>query len=320
LDGSLHSLLQLVACVLVAISLLTFIVPLILQALPFQQDLKRKYKAKWAVVTGGSSGIGRALSEKLASQGINVVIVALKDQLLDELHSKLQAQYPQLEFRAVGVDLSGSSGDYMQAIAQATEDIDVSLLFNNAGYITIGLFAHTPLEQQLKNYEVNATSAVKITHHFVRRMIDKKLVGAVSFTSSPAGLMPCPFSVVYGSTKAFLTEFATSLAGEVKSNGIDVFVLHPSPVNTNFYSGETAHKSSALNFFKKTANSPDAIADTIFRSIGYWSVVRDQGYFSVGLRLLLKVIDINFLTLIITLNAHRMGEYKNLMAERRKKD
>jgi len=50
------------------------------------------------------------------------------------------------------------------------------------------------------------------------------------------------------------------------------------------------------------------------------AVVRDQGYFSVGLRLLLKVIDINFLTLIITLNAHRMGEYKNLMAERRKKD
>jgi short-subunit dehydrogenase len=51
-------------------------------------------------------------------------------------------------------------------------------------------------------------------------------------------------------------------------DGIDVFVLHPSPVDTNFYAGDTAHKSDSLSFFKKTANSPASIADTMFKSIG----------------------------------------------------
>lgn len=51
-------------------------------------------------------------------------------------------------------------------------------------------------------------------------------------------------------------------------DGIDVFVLHPSPVDTNFYSSDTAHKSASLSLFKKTANSPASIADDIFRTIG----------------------------------------------------
>lgn len=301
-------------------SLLTYLVPVVVQAYILrEQDLKKKYNAKWAVVTGGSSGIGRALTEKLASQGINVVIVALKDKLLDELHAKMQKQHPHLEFRAVGVDLSGSSGDYMEPIKEATKDIDVSLLFNNAGYIVIGLFADTPLDKQLNNYEVNTTSAIKITHHFVGQMLAKKLKGVVSFTSSPAGLMPCPFSAMYGSTKAFLSEFAGSLASELKRDGIDVYVLHPSPVDTNFYSSETAHKSSSLSFFKKTAYSPASIASDIFRTVGNWTVVRDQGYFAVGLHLLLKVVDLNFITFVMSLFAHMSDEYRKLVAERKHK-
>ena len=78
---------------------------------------------------------------------------------------------------------------------------------------------------------MNATSAFKITHHFVNDMLDKRMPGLVTFTSSSAGFIPCPMSVLYGATKAFLTEFAASLAAEIKGNGIDVVVVHPSPVD-----------------------------------------------------------------------------------------
>ena len=131
--------------------------------------------------------------------------------------------------------------------------------------------------------------------------------------------MPCPFSVIYGATKAFLTEFGTSLAGEVKHEGIDVLVMHPSPVDTNFYNADTAHKSGSLGLFRKTATAPTVIADAIFSSVGRLTVVREQGYFSVGLRLLFKVIDPNFLSTIITFTSHLSGEYKKLIGERKDK-
>jgi len=300
-----------------AMSLFTFLVPQLIQAYLFkEQDLKKKYGAKWALVTGGSSGIGRAITEKLAKQNINVVIVALDDTVLREFHEKIQKEFPNLQFRAVGVDLGGA--DYLERIIENTNDIDICLLFNNAGFITIGLFSDLSLERQLKNYNVNATSAIRITHHFLNLMISKKLKGVITFTSSPAGLMPCPFSAMYGATKAFLTEFGVSLAGEVKHDGIDVMVMHPSPVDTAFYNADTAHKSDSLGMFRKTATAPTVIADVIFASVGTWTVVRDQGYFSITLRLLYKLVDGNFLATIITAMSHVSGEYKRLIAERKK--
>ena len=124
-------------------------------------------------------------------------------------------RYPNQEFRAIGVDLSKSE----QALAQIdenTKDIDIQLIFNNAGYILFGLFTDRSLQAQMTNYHVNCTTAVMLTHHFLSKMIEKKLKGCISFTSSPAGQMPGPMAALYGSTKAFLTNFATSLAPELR--------------------------------------------------------------------------------------------------------
>jgi len=273
-----------------------------------QQDLERKYNAKWALVTGGSSGIGRAITEKLASQGINVVLVALEDQLLIDFHASIKQQYPNLQFRAIGADF-GKEG-YLDIIVSGTQDIDISLLFNNAGYVAIGLFADVAIEKQMSHIECNALSSVKITHHFLNKMISKKLKGAIVFTSSPAGQMPCPFSTMYGATKAFLTEFGASIAGEVYADGIDVQVLHPSPVDTNFYKVDSASKSGTLNLFSKTATSPKAIANTIFATLGR-GVVCNQGYF-VMLRYLLLILDFGVFTWLTAITAKYTGEYKNL--------
>jgi len=301
---------------LFALPFLTFLIPFLIHTfLLKEQDLKVKYNAKWAVVTGASSGIGRALSEKLAAQGINIVLVALKDQLLTNVHETLTKQYPKLEFRAVGVDLTQDT--YMEPIKQATQDIDVSILFNNAGFVTIGFFSDLTLQRQLGNIECNMLAGVKLTHHFLNLMISKKLRGAIIFTSSPAGQMPTPFSVVYGATKSFVTAFATNLAPEVYWQGIDIQVVHPSPVDTNFYKSETAHKSQNLVLFWKTAVSPKVIADTVFATVGRFGVVREQGYF-VLMKFLFHLIDVHFLAWIATYAGRLAPEYSALMAERTK--
>jgi len=124
--------------------------------------------------------------------------------------------------------------------------------------------------------------------------------------------------VMYGASKAFLTEFGTSVAAEVKSDDIDVLVVHPSPVDTNFYNTDTAHKSSSLGFFRKTATSPTTIARILFSDLGKYTVIRDQGYFAVGLHLLLKLVDINLLAWLSAKFAYTSSEYKTLIAERKR--
>lgn len=290
-----------------AISILSYVLPWLYDTLLCpEQDLKKKYNAKWALVTGASSGIGRALTEKLAKQGINVVMVALDDKLFADSFDYMTKTYTNIQFRRVGCNL-GKQGGYMQAIKDATKDLEITLIFNNAGYVSTGHFADSELEKPMANYECNATAPVQITHHFASIMRQKGLKGCITFTSSPAGLMPCPITVMYGATKAFLTEFATSLAAELHYDGIDVLVVHPSPVDTQFYSGNT-HKISAMSAFQKTACSPETVASTFFQSIGR-TVVRDQGYYPICIKMLLKIIDYNVLSLLFSRTAHTSGDF-----------
>jgi len=142
----------------------------------------------------------------------------------------------------------------------------------------------------------------------LNRMLDRKQKGAIFFTSSPAGFMPCPMTVMYGATKAFLSEFAVSVAAEVKGDGIDVLCVHPSPVDTNFYSGNK-HNIDAMKFFQRTASPPTAVAKCFFQSVGY-AVIHDQGYFSILSRLGLKFADINILALLISRTSHFSGDFK----------
>lgn len=89
-----------------------------------------------------------------------------------------------------------------------------------------------------------------------------------------------------GATKAFLSELAISLAAEVAVDGIDIMALHPSPVASAFY--DSAHKLDALEMFRKTGKSPSVVTDAMLATVGR-AVVCDQGYYSIGLRIVLKV-------------------------------
>ena len=93
-------------------------------------------------------------------------------------------------------------------------------------------------------------------------MLDSGSKGLIGFTSSPAGQMPSPLVCIYGATKAYITEFALSLAPEVRYFGVDVVVAHPSPVQTRFYA--SAHNIGSINVFKATASGPENIVNYMF--------------------------------------------------------
>ena len=269
-------------------------------------DLKKKYKgAEWALVTGASSGIGKSLAIACAKQGLNVALVALPDDVLSETYKELTKRFKKVKFREIGVNL-GKTG-YLEEIDEKTKDISVQVVFANAGYMLTGFFIDSPLERQLANIECNAISSVSVTHHFVRRMVDEKKKGCVVYTSSAAACMPSPFTALYSATKSFISAFAAGLAAEVKSKGVDICVVHPSPVATRFY--DKAHKMDMLNFFKNFCVDPDTLPEQILRAVGR-TVWVDIGATAIFFRVMMKIMDYNFLATLLSNIAHWMPDYK----------
>lgn len=101
---------------------------------------------------GSGTGIGKALAETLAIQGLNVVLVSLPDENLTNTTESLRKLFPSQEFRAIPAKFDHKT-DYMPAIIEGTKDINVQIVFNNAGYIVTGFFDHTSLDSQLANLE-----------------------------------------------------------------------------------------------------------------------------------------------------------------------
>jgi short-subunit dehydrogenase len=263
--------------------LVCYLIPQIYMCLRPVPNLKRQYQATWALVTGGGSGIGKAIAFQLAAQELNVVIVSLDDDFLKGTLQELRAAYPQLEFRSVGVNFTPGV-DYMEQIVEATKDIEIPIIFNNAGFIVTGFVDQAPIGKLLTNMECNATSAVQISHHFIRPLIAAKKKGCLVFTSSVAAYMPSPFAALYSSTKAFVSTLAYSMHIELKPLGIDVVSIHPSPVASNFYE-KLDHKVDLIEAAAKNAVAPQAIVQDIFRSVGAGCASRDLGALAWGTRI-----------------------------------
>mmetsp|Transcript_21031 Transcript_21031/g.49861 ORF Transcript_21031/g.49861 Transcript_21031/m.49861 type:complete len:333 (-) Transcript_21031:119-1117(-) len=270
-----------------------YLIPQVYMAFRPVPDLKKRYGAKWSLVTGGGSGIGKALAFKLARQGLNVVIVSLDDDILKETMKQLKETFPKLEFRSVGVNFAPGV-DYLKQIQEATKDIEVPIVFNNAGFLVTGFFDQAPLGKLLVNMECNATAAVNISHHFASKLVSAKKKGCIVFTSSVAGFIPTPFSGMYGATKAFVSQLACSLHIELQSLGIDVCAVHPSPVASNFYN-DLDHKIDILESACKQAVPPEDLPDDIFRSIGCCAL-RDLGAMAWSSRMGTFFLPYNFFT------------------------
>ena len=296
-----------------AFSVLSYLLPLLWANVRGVQDLKKRYGAEWAVVTGASSGIGKALTVSLAGQGINVVLVALEDELLNTTYSELRKQFPERQFRKVGVDLTRADGAYVEAIAAETKDIHVSLLFNNAGFIVTGFFHDAPIGKHMANVQCNAVAGVRITHHFLPLMYKSGKPGLIVFTSSAAAFIPSPFTSLYSATKSFVSRFATSLAAEAGPQGIDVCAVHPSPVRSNFLQGTA--KFDMIDNFYKFSTGPEAVPPMIFRKVGRSQVLADLGPVGVMMRLVTKLIDDNFFAVCFAAFASLLPDYKKLAGQ-----
>lgn len=194
----------------------------------------RSYKNGVAIVTGGASGIGRAISEELVKRGCQVVIVDLQGDLAEEVASKLCLS----DGKATAVKVDVANYPAMeQLIRETVERLGrIDYMFNNAGIGIGGHVNHFDIEDWKYIVNVNLMGVINGVQAVYKVMIAQGF-GHIVNTASIAGLIPSPGMVGYSTTKYAVVGLSESLRSEAARFGIRVSVLCPGVIRTPILAG-----------------------------------------------------------------------------------
>lgn len=202
----------------------------------------------YALVTGGTSGMGLEYVRKLAARGYDVIIAALPGRVDEEgnpvgipspelVAEQLKAQYPQLDFVPVGIDLAceGSAEELMATIKEkCPAEAEIEVLINNAGFIQVKHFREMPLQRIEKEMMLHNLTLTKICHYILPSM-KARGKGYVLNISSLAAYLPYPFISLYSATKAFNRIFTKALRIEYAHTGVRIATIYFGAVDTPLY-------------------------------------------------------------------------------------
>ena len=193
--------------------------------------------ARWplALVTGASSGIGRAIAQQLAADGSDLIVVARRRDRLDELAREL----PGVNVEVLVADVADPA---QLAVVEDRLRAGVDLLVNNAGAGGQGPFADISVERHEQRIRLNVVAPVRLSHAALEAMIPRKSGGILN-VSSIAGLQPMPYVTTYAATKAYLSSFSNALHEEVRQHGIAVTNLLPGFTRTEFHGAASIDRS-----------------------------------------------------------------------------
>jgi short-subunit dehydrogenase len=183
-----------------------------------------------ALVTGASSGIGRALAQEFADHGYDLVIAA-EDEAIHDAAASLESAGSSVV--AVQVDLATSDG-VASLHRAATSAGHISAAALNAGVGVGGRFDETDLDADLALIDLNCRSTVHLAKLLTRDMV-RAGNGRLLFTASIAATSPGPYHATYAASKAFVHSFAEAIRVELDGTGVSVTSLMPGPTDTDFF-------------------------------------------------------------------------------------
>ena len=186
-----------------------------------------------ALITGASAGIGREFARQLANRARTIVLVARREQRLNELRDELRNLNAQLNFHLRVVYLCDKAQIEELVRWLGENKVDIDFLINNAGLGDYGPFATSPAQRNHEMLEVNVVALTSLTRALLPQMVSRKL-GAILNVSSSAGFLPIPGMNVYAASKAYVNSFSEALHAELYGSGVIVTALCPGPVHTEF--------------------------------------------------------------------------------------
>lgn len=258
------------------------------------KDVKKIY-GTWAVVTGGTDGIGYAMAEEFARKGMNVMLISRTLSKLTNCKDELASLYPKIEIRTLDIDFSKFDEAARKRVADAVKGLDVGVLVNNVGVS----YPFTKYFDELTDNEVaglialNIDSTTWMTRIVLPLLVEKKK-GAIVNISSIAGVSNSPLLAQYGAAKSYIAMFSRALNVEYKSKGIHVQCQVPMFVAT---------KLAKLRKASLFVASPKAYAKAAVRAIGFETVV--SPYWSHALQVYLLTTLPEWITSMIVMNMHQ---------------
>ncbi|XP_078447446.1 very-long-chain 3-oxoacyl-CoA reductase 1-like [Wolffia australiana] len=234
-----------------------------------RRDLLRY--GQWAVVTGSTDGIGKAISFELSRRGLSLVLVGRNSHKLDQVASSIKAENPKVQIKTVVLDLDGDLTEGVQRLREEISLLDVGLLLNNAGMTyDYGTFLHEDTELWWKKIvRVNLEGLTTVTSVVLPFMLSRKKGAIVNIGSGSSTVIPShPLFSVYAATKAYVHQLSRNLHVEYKQIGIDVQCQIPLYVATKM----VAFKKSSF-FTPSPSNFARYSADRIgseHQCMPYW--------------------------------------------------
>ena len=225
-----------------------------------------------ALVTGASSGIGRAFARGLAARGSDVVLSARRADRLQEVAAELEQDHGR-PAEVLVADLGSDQGvsDVAARLTDPSQPID--LLVNNAGFGTAGALWELDADGEEQEIRVNVVAVVRLTHAALAAMVPRGRGGVIN-VSSVAAYQPTPWGATYGATKAFVSSFTHAVHEELRGTGVRVMVLAPGYTHTEFHeqAGMPVDHSPELLW-----QSPETVVDAALRAYDRGRVVCTPG-------------------------------------------
>ncbi len=198
----------------------------------------------YALITGGSSGIGYYYARELANKNYNLIIVSNDDEKNQSVCQILNNEF-NITAIPLFVDLTlANSAEYIYNFCEE-KHLNVEILINNAGMFFFEEVADTSIELSNKLLMLHIITPTLLCTYFSKYMKEKKK-GFILFTSSITAWIPYPGIALYAATKRYLKNFARSLYYELKSHNVGVSIVCPSAINTDLYSLNNTYRKLAL--------------------------------------------------------------------------
>ena len=185
-----------------------------------------------ALITGASSGIGRELTQVLAENGFDLVLVARNEAALNELASQLTARHPvSVTVEPKDLSLPQAPEEIYETLKGASIAVDV--LVNNAGIQVYGALQDTDTAEQLRLIQVNLVALTHLTMLLVQEMVERGR-GRILNVASTGAFSPTPLNAIYCATKAYVLSFSEAIARDLEGTGVTVTCLCPGATETQF--------------------------------------------------------------------------------------